>query len=98
MPQTFDRSVLSSRSGINLTPKPECEACGCDKKATKQITIDAGGLGNIDLNVCKSCLPKFNDNDEDGDKVVPGKDGMRHRSLPSNGVMTKYNVYRVSTA
>jgi hypothetical protein len=97
MPQTFDRSVLSSRSGINLTEdRPECEAYGCDKKATKQITIDAGGLGHIDLNVCKSCLPKFNDNDED--KVVPGKDGVRYRSLPSNGVMTKYNVYRVSTA
>jgi hypothetical protein len=95
MPQTFDRLLLSSKSGINLTEnRPKCEAYGCDKRATRQITIDAGRHGNIDLNVCKSCISKFNDED----KIAPSKDGVRYRSLPSNGKTGDSNEYIHSTS
>jgi hypothetical protein len=62
MPQTFDRLLLSSRTGINVSKQKQkltCEAYDCNKPATKQITIDAGRHGNIDLNLCNSCIPIF---------------------------------------
>jgi len=66
MPQAFDRILLPSSSGINVSnPEERCEAFGCNKRATKQITISAGRHGNIDLNVCKRCISEFNDNDND---------------------------------
>jgi hypothetical protein len=56
--QPFDPQILSSRSGINIS-KNSCEAYGCNNKATSQVTVTVGRLGNIDLNLCKKCAPMF---------------------------------------
>jgi hypothetical protein len=61
--QPFDPQILSCRSGINIS-KNSCEAYGCNNKATSQVTVTVGRLGDIDLNLCKSCIPEFDENDK----------------------------------
>ena len=39
-----------------------CEANDCKNKATEEIKINTGKFGQITLNLCKSCAPKFEDN------------------------------------
>jgi hypothetical protein len=87
MSATFDQSVLSLESNKNLS----CEAYGCNKAATTQITVNVGVLGDVDLNLCKNCVPKFNDS-------VVTKKGLQNRSLPMEGKKDVFNKYRVSTA
>ena len=41
------------------TNKQICEAIGCSKNATNEISLDIGKLGKISLFLCKGCLPKF---------------------------------------
>lgn len=38
-----------------------CEAVGCEKIATEQITVNAGEFGTLILSVCKNCTEKFLD-------------------------------------
>ena len=38
-----------------------CEAYGCNKPAINRITVNVGKHRNIDLIVCQSCTPKFED-------------------------------------
>lgn len=39
-----------------------CEANGCKNAATDNIKVAAGKFGQITLNLCKNCVPKFVDN------------------------------------
>jgi hypothetical protein len=39
-----------------------CEANDCKHDACHKIKIDAGIFGKITLNLCKNCLPNFEDN------------------------------------
>ena len=39
-----------------------CEANDCKNNACHIIKIDAGIFGKLTLNLCKNCLPKFEDN------------------------------------
>lgn len=50
--------ILFSRSHKKVT-SAICEAYNCNKDATDQITVDVGILGDINLNLCKTCIPKF---------------------------------------
>jgi len=60
--QSLDR-ILFTRTFKNVSI---CEAYGCNNQATKQIVVSAGSLGNADLNLCKNCVAKFSDsNDND---------------------------------
>ena len=43
-----------------------CEALGCDERATTQISVGVGESGNIILNLCENCAPRFR---EDKKKV-----------------------------
>jgi hypothetical protein len=84
MTSTFDQVVLPSRLDKNVyRTYSTCDVYGCKKKATAQVTVNAGYLGDVILNLCKICVPKFSDN-----KV--SKNGLLHRSLPLNG---KEGVY-----
>jgi hypothetical protein len=38
-----------------------CEAVGCFKKATSQIVVKVGVRREIELNLCKNCIDKFED-------------------------------------
>jgi hypothetical protein len=62
MTSTYDRLLLSAASNKSVS-KPinrTCEAYGCNNIATNQVTVNVGNQGNIELDVCKRCLPKFN--------------------------------------
>lgn len=80
MTSTFDQSVLSLESNKNLS----CEAYMCRRKATTQLKVNVGVLGDVDLHLCKNCVPKFSDN-------VVSKNGSSHRSLPVNGKARFYH-------
>jgi archaellum component FlaF (FlaF/FlaG flagellin family) len=87
MTSTFDRLYLTAASNKNVS----CEALGCNKKATAQVIVNVGNRGDITLNLCKKCVPKFDDS-------VVTKNSSSY-SLPMDeekkGVC---NDYRVSTA
>jgi hypothetical protein len=38
-----------------------CEAVGCFEKATSQIVVKVGERREIELNLCKNCIDKFED-------------------------------------
>jgi hypothetical protein len=38
-----------------------CEANNCKNNACHIIKLDVGPFGKITLNLCKNCLPKFED-------------------------------------
>ena len=40
-----------------------CEANGCYKHATNEITLDVGQFGKISLFLCRNCIPKFKASD-----------------------------------
>jgi len=42
--------------GIN---KKICDAEGCSAKATKEIKISVGQMGDIELSICSNCVSKF---------------------------------------
>jgi hypothetical protein len=52
-------AISSSQIDKNL-----CEAYGCYKEATTQISVGVGELGTFELNLCKSCVPRFTDENE----------------------------------
>jgi hypothetical protein len=61
-----DSTVYSSRKIKNFS-KPTakiCESYGCNNKSMTSIVVDVGRLGNIDLNVCKRCIPKFSNSNK----------------------------------
>lgn len=41
-----------------------CEANGCSKNGTDEISLDVGKFGKISLVLCKNCLPKFTVSEE----------------------------------
>jgi hypothetical protein len=57
---SLDQAISSSRTVKNFS-KHTCEAYGCSNGATKRIIVSVGNLGDIDLNLCKNCVLKFND-------------------------------------
>lgn len=75
MTSTFDQPLLSSVSNKSVS----CDGYSCKKKATKQLTVTVGDLGDVSLNLCKDCLPKFSDS-------APAKDGGRYHPMPNKGV------------
>ena len=66
MSQTSDQAILSTRFDKNIS-NLSCEAYGCNNKATKQLTVNVGRHGSIDLNLCGSCIPAF---DEEGKEAI----------------------------
>jgi hypothetical protein len=56
-------AVLSSRPDKNFS-RQICEAYRCNNNATNQVTVNVGRLGDINLNLCKSCVPKFKNTDK----------------------------------
>jgi hypothetical protein len=36
-----------------------CEAYNCNRDATDQVKVNAGVFGDVNLNLCKNCIPKF---------------------------------------
>jgi hypothetical protein len=45
--------------------KQLCEAFGCSTESTLEISVNAGRHGIISLKVCKNCLVRFHDANED---------------------------------
>ena len=39
--------------------KEICNAFGCSKNATEKIKVSAGTFGAISLNLCSTCIKKF---------------------------------------
>ena len=62
MSKTSDQVVLSSGFD-NKVPNPTCDAYRCNNKATNQVSVNVGRLGEIDLNLCNSCTPIFKNTD-----------------------------------
>jgi hypothetical protein len=40
-----------------------CEANGCTARATTQLSVRVGDLGNILLSLCSNCVTRFADED-----------------------------------
>ena len=40
-----------------------CEATGCTDRATTQLSVRVGDLGNISLSLCSNCVTRFADED-----------------------------------
>jgi hypothetical protein len=80
--KSTDSTLFSTRLTKNFSKAStvKCEASGCDRKSFAKIAVAVGTLGTIDLNMCKSCIPKFND-----DKNTRTINGNSHRLLPPNG-------------
>ena len=51
--------MYSNCNELKLSNKEICEAIGCSKPATDEISLNVGKLGRISLFLCKDCLPKF---------------------------------------
>jgi hypothetical protein len=51
-----------------------CEAVGCLARATTKIDVKVGNLGSISLELCASCVRKFND-------YTSGKSDLKQRGL-----------------
>jgi hypothetical protein len=83
--QSSDSTILSSRIGKNFSKQKTtlqqqiCEAYGCDKRATRQVTVNVGNMGSVGLNLCGNCIPKFSDSN---DSNTVTKNGSRVHSLP----------------
>ena len=84
MTSTFDRLYHTAATNKNVS----CEALGCNKKATVQLTVNVGSRGDITLNLCKKCVPRFDD------RTVT-KNSLNY-SLPmvreKKGVCNEYNI------
>jgi hypothetical protein len=54
------RSISIPHKKINIQDKNViCEANGCYKHATNEITLAIGQFGKISLFLCTNCIPKF---------------------------------------
>jgi hypothetical protein len=94
MSTTYDQVISSSRFDKNLSRPIHdqiCEAYRCNKRATIQKIVNVGIFGEVTLNLCRNCVPKFNDD------VVMTKKGLENQSLPMDRKKGAYNEYRVST-
>jgi len=63
MTHTSDQAIVSPLSDKNFT-NSNCEAYRCNNEATNQVTVSVGKLGEIDLNLCNSCVPIFKNTDK----------------------------------
>ena len=63
MSHPSDQIAISSRFDKNIS-NVHCEAYRCNNKATNQITVNVGRLGEINLNLCNSCVPIFKNTDK----------------------------------
>lgn len=61
--QTIDHLIPMSRFDKKVT-NSNCDAYRCNNRATSQVTVNVGRLGEIELNLCNNCVPKFNENKE----------------------------------
>jgi hypothetical protein len=50
---------VSTDKSVSYNTVAICESLGCNNKATVQVTVGVGRLGNIDLNLCNDCAPIF---------------------------------------
>ena len=88
--------VLFSTRLVKDFSKPTAEMCesyGCNNKSVTRILVGVGILGNIDLNVCKRCIPKFSDNIRSSTK-----NGTAHHSLSLDDKKVDSNEYILSTS
>jgi hypothetical protein len=90
MLQSTDTTIFSSKSNKYFTQKLVCEAYGCGKQAIREITMSAGNLGDIQLNLCKKCVPKFTSSATINGNPI--------HSLPVNGKKGYRHEYIISTA
>lgn len=81
--------VLPTETHKKITAAAVCEAYNCDKAATDQIKVNAGVFGDVDLNLCKNCIPKFSSQ---------VKYGSSDHTAPVDGKKEVYNNEYVSTA
>jgi hypothetical protein len=88
MSTSIDQALLSSASNKNVSYRT-CEAYACIKKATIQIRVNVGVLGNVNLNLCKDCVSKFSDH------VATTEKGLENHSLSKEG---EYSNEYISTA
>jgi hypothetical protein len=68
----LDSTVYSLKNVKNFS-KPTaviCESYGCNNKSITRIAVSVGKLGEIDLNVCKSCIPKFSYSDNKNTAII----------------------------
>jgi hypothetical protein len=52
-------TTVTKNTGSNKINYGECEALGCNCKATEPIEVSAGKYGIIMLYVCKNCIHIF---------------------------------------
>ena len=83
MTHTSDQAIVSPLSDKNIS-NPNCEAYRCNNEATNQVTVSVGKLGEINLNLCKICVPQFSDSND------PASDSMNilHKKVKSDANQT----------
>ena len=52
-------NAFSGTSNVSANGICECEAYDCKRQAITQIDVNVGVFGQINLNLCNLCLPKF---------------------------------------
>lgn len=51
-----------------------CDGFGCNRKAAAEITVKAGEIGVINLNLCENCIPKFKESTKIAEKHLRNHD------------------------
>lgn len=76
MTSSSSRTLLTTRSNKNLSRT--CEAYECRRKATTQLKVNVGVFGDVDLHLCKNCVPKFSNK-------IGALAGLENQLMPVNG-------------
>lgn len=57
---TLNESISRQPNNLSQNDNPICDGFGCNKKFALKIDVNVGRFGNIILQLCDSCLAKFN--------------------------------------
>jgi hypothetical protein len=86
----IDNGERTFENSTSTTISLRCDGFGCNREAKIELTVKAGYLGAINLNLCENCRPKFkksiieekqqatspfwNDQDQRSSKYLAGKE------------------------
>jgi hypothetical protein len=75
-------NITPTNTKENPSNKDICNAFGCSNKATEKIYVDAGTFGTISLNLCSSCIKKFQTSKENNQ--IKGNSSTKTSSIHIN--------------